>query len=78
MPAWIESNFFMINMLPLCLVFSAKLKKREHFVLRLAVGILCSLLGSSLMDFTAEGMWGYLSGFGILVVFCFFFVRYFF
>ncbi len=57
MASWIEINFFMINMLPLCLIFSAKLEKREHFFFRLLGGILytCTILFFSVSDFVLAG-----------------------
>lgn len=75
MASWIEINFFMINMLPLCLTFSAKLKKREHFFLRLLGGIFCCLLCSNVITMLTAGFCTYLSGFCILVLFCFFLCR---
>lgn len=72
MGTWVDTNFFMINMIPLVLILSAKLKKRIYFVLRLVIGVLVCLLGSTLEPKGMNDFRSYLISFFLLVLFVFF------
>lgn len=62
-------SFFTINMLPIVLLFSAGLKKRDRFPYRLAGGIIFCLFCASLFT---HGFLTYIVEFCAMTVFCFF------
>lgn len=69
---WFSTNFFMINMIPLILIFSGKLKKREQFVLRLVCGIVVCMLCFNAVSAFVSGIWIYALGCGMLILLCLF------
>ena len=65
----IVRGFFTINMLPIVLLFSAGLKKRDKFPMRLACGIIFCLFCASLFS---HGLLTYIIEFCAITAFCFF------
>lgn len=69
---WFNTNFFTINMIPLLLVFSWKLRKRSFFYMRFTGGVLICLFCNSILSGSVSGFWNYLFVFFLLVLFAFF------
>lgn len=68
----VRNNFFMVNMIPLALIFSAKLKKRKYFILRILAGAVLCVLCSEISSPFIGGFWSYPLVFCLLSVYVLF------
>lgn len=67
--SWFNTNFFIINMIPLLLIFSWKLRKKSFFVIRFVGGTIICLFCNSIASVVVSGFWTYLFVFFLLVLF---------
>ena len=72
LPTLIEHSFFTINLLPILLLFSSRIEKRNYFVFRTIGGFLLCFLCSAPFS---HGLFTYLLQFTLYVLFSFFIYR---